>query len=117
MFDPMEPPDTRAEFERRFFLLGEQLRNGKLLFFQGAKMSELGLREVRMLPNGRIDFSSINEFARLHANMMAHLPSNLQELADGQGDGVDASQTKDAIPNRARRKGAAKKGRKKKRRK
>ena len=67
MFKQMEPPNTRGEFERRFFLLCEQLRNGRMFFPSGMNHSTLGLLAVRPLPNGRIDLSSINEFARLQA--------------------------------------------------
>lgn len=42
MLDLMEPPNTRAEFERRIFLLAEQLRCGKLHFHRRTKMSVLG---------------------------------------------------------------------------
>jgi hypothetical protein len=69
MMNTMDTPMTRAEFERRFHLLGERLRNGKM-FFADFKMT-LGIQKVRYLPNGRIDFLSINESARLQANMMA----------------------------------------------
>lgn len=117
MFDPMEPPDTRAEFERRFFLLGEQLRNGKLSF-PGGSMSVLGLREVRMLPNGRIDFLSVNEFARLQANMIAHMQSRWESIGSGnatESGRADASRLEGAEQKRGRSKRNAKRRRKRRR--
>ena len=68
----MQTPMTRAEFERRFHLLLEQIRTGK---FHVARGIPLGIEKVRYLPNGRIDFLSVNESARLNANMMAQFQS------------------------------------------
>lgn len=67
MMENMQPPTTRAEFERRLHLLREQIKNGKMFFPKGMK---LGLVNVRFLPNGRIDFLSVDESTRLQANMM-----------------------------------------------
>lgn len=69
MMESMQQPMTRAEFERRFHLLNERLKEGKM-HFADRKMT-LGILKVRLLPNGRIDFLSVNESARLNANMMA----------------------------------------------
>jgi len=66
----MNTPRTRAEFERNFHLLHRQLKDGKLHFAQGLSGVIDGLARVRFLPNGRIDFLSVNESARLQANMM-----------------------------------------------
>jgi len=65
--ETMQTPTTRAEFERRFHLLQETMRQGKILFPPGVTA---GIEKVRLLPNGRIDFLSVNESARLLANMM-----------------------------------------------
>ena len=75
----MKTPVTRAEFERNFHLLYRQIIDGKLHFAQGISMDGLG--RVRFLPNGRIDFLSIDETARLYANSMAHFDTKIiQEL-------------------------------------
>jgi len=71
MFE-MDRPETRAEFERRFHLLSVQLKRGLLHLPYNAPS---GLEKVRLLPNGRIDFLSVNEFARLQANMTANMDS------------------------------------------
>lgn len=68
----MKQPMTRAEFERRFHLLKEQIQRGKMHFAIG---TTLGLEKIRLLPNGRIDFLSVNESARLQANMMEQFQS------------------------------------------
>ncbi|WP_202424166.1 AVAST type 1 anti-phage system protein Avs1c [Duganella lactea] len=66
----MKTPETRAEFERRLHLLREQLRQGKMFFSENVVRGIDGLQRVRMLPNGRIDFLSVDESTRLQANMM-----------------------------------------------
>ncbi len=66
----MNTPVNREEFERNILLLVESIKRGKLRLPQGSKnMSEF--KEIRKLPNGRIDMLSINEMARLSANMIA----------------------------------------------
>jgi hypothetical protein len=67
----MVTPRTRYEFERNFHLVAEQLRNRQIVFASGMKSAD-SLRKVRMLPNRRIDFLSVDEAARLHANMTAN---------------------------------------------
>lgn len=78
----MDIPNTRAEFEYRFHLLRDMMGKGKFGVNQGISIE--GLLRVRNLPNGRIDFLSVNEQARLTANMMVKmrsmkLPEGLEE--------------------------------------
>jgi len=68
MFTTMQTPSTRAEFEERMNYAREQLIQGKMHFFKGVRGPE-SLLNVRYLPNRRIDLLSIDEMARLHANM------------------------------------------------
>jgi hypothetical protein len=68
----MQPPMTRAEFEHRFHLLKEQIRRGQMHFASGTTS---GIEKIRFLPNGRIDFLSVNESARLQANMQLQFQS------------------------------------------
>lgn len=65
-----DTPKTRAEFELRFHYLRESLKNGNMSI-----PSDLGesLLRLRLLPNGRLDFLSVDEMARLQANMTLHL--------------------------------------------
>jgi len=74
MMETMQTPTTRAEFERRFHLLREQISKGKFFIARGLTV---GIDKVRFLPNGRIDFLSVNESARLNANMMVQFQSEL----------------------------------------
>jgi len=63
----MHTPYTRAEFEERMNYAREQLINGKMHFAKGLRGPD-SLRNVRYLPNGRIDLLSIDEMARVNAN-------------------------------------------------
>ena len=63
----MDTPKTRAEFELRFHHLREAFRSDKMRI--PPSMGESLLR-LRYLPNGRLDFLSVDETARLQANMM-----------------------------------------------
>lgn len=74
MMLPMNRPTTRAEFERKFHLLSEMLRNERVAFGPGVMSSVESLTAVRTLPNGRIDFLSVDEFARVTVNTMAEEP-------------------------------------------
>ncbi|EDK28166.1 hypothetical protein VSWAT3_01970 [Vibrionales bacterium SWAT-3] len=79
-FETYDTPDTRSEFELRFHYLHNIIKRGK--FYVNADISMEGILKVRKLPNGRIDFLSVNEQARLNANMMYHmrnfkLPDNI----------------------------------------
>lgn len=82
MIKPMRSPQTRAEFERRLHLLREQLRQGKMYFSSSVVRGIDGLQRVRMLPNGRIDFLSVDESTRLQANMMIQFQ---EELSNPEG--------------------------------
>ena len=86
MMETMQTPTTRAEFERRLHLLREQIRNGKMHFPKGMK---LGLLNVRFLPNGRIDFLSVDESTRLQANMMMQFQNETFEKIIKNRETVD----------------------------
>jgi hypothetical protein len=63
---------SREDFERHFCILEELLRNGRMSFTEGSRKSVEGLQKIRKLPNGRIDFHTVNEMARLSANSAAN---------------------------------------------
>jgi hypothetical protein len=89
---PMSTPESREDFERRVHVLREQLRLGKLLFSEQVRRGPDQLLKMRLLPNGRVDLLSIDESARLMANMTYgvllndDLPFN---MADPPGDSTD----------------------------
>lgn len=68
--EPMQAPETRSEFERRFHLLRERMQSGQMHFAPNLHRAIDGIARIRYLPNGRIDFLSVDESARLQANMM-----------------------------------------------
>jgi len=76
MMEGMQTPKTRAEFEHRFHLLKEQMSQGKIHFGTGAILGAHGIEKVRLLPNGRIDFLSVNESARCLVNTSAHFQNH-----------------------------------------
>ena len=63
----MNTPHSRAEFERNLNLLCQKIKDGK--FHAPSSLLE-GFLRLRFLPNRRIDFLSVDEMARLNANMM-----------------------------------------------
>lgn len=75
----MNTPRTRAEFERNLNLLHRQIKDGKVHIAPGLSRLLDGLARVRSLPNGRIDFLSVDELARLDANMIANMSDGLFE--------------------------------------
>lgn len=80
----MNTPRTRAEFERNFYLLARQIKDGKFFVQEGLFRSIAGIARVRVLPNGRTDFLSVDESARLQANMINQLEQRV--LSEDQPD-------------------------------
>ena len=78
----MNTPRTRADFERNFHLLARQTKDGKCFVQEGLSRSIDGIARVRFLPNGRTDFLSVDESARLQANMMNQVQRRV--LSEGQ---------------------------------
>ena len=86
--EQMQTPKTRAEFERRLYMLLENMRRGKLRFPPGMQL-EYQLEKVRHLPNGRIDMLSIDEFVRLIANQLAQMESRMDDMEQHGEDEVE----------------------------
>ena len=63
----MNTPSTRSEFEHRFHRFRELARQGRYAQTQGVGESIL---DVRLLPNGRLDFLSVDESSRVLVNTM-----------------------------------------------
>lgn len=72
-------PRTRAEFERNLNLLHRHIKDGKLHVAQGLSQVIEGILRLRFLPNGRMDFLSVDESARLEANMITNMMDGLFE--------------------------------------
>ncbi|MBD8253971.1 hypothetical protein IFT96_01135 [Pseudomonas fluorescens] len=69
-----DTPETRADFEERMGVLVEMCRTGRMRFVEGVGGYD-SISRVRYLPNGRVDFLSIDESARLQANMAHQMPT------------------------------------------
>jgi hypothetical protein len=89
----MTTPRTRAEIERNFHLLQRQIQDGRLLFSERVSRTMDSLTRVRYLPNGRIDFLSVDEMARLQANMSAQMDQMTPEQIEK--DNTAAAQKKE----------------------
>ncbi|MBA4317624.1 MAG: hypothetical protein C0412_04410 [Flavobacterium sp.] len=72
MMEMMKRPKTREEFERNFHLLTAEIKSGR---FQILRKQGKDLAKITFLPNGRINFLSVNESARLAANTSSHFNS------------------------------------------
>ena len=96
-FDSMKTPRTRAEFERNFHLLRQQIADKKFFIAQELSRSIDGLDRVRFLPNGRMDFLSVDESARLQANMMNQFGDELfeEQLKEKQTSANESRDEKD----------------------
>ena len=77
---------TREDFERNFNILKEQIISNKMRFCSDIDIE--GLLRVRFAPNGRIDFLTVDESARLTANMMGWtLDERMFEKIDSDSEG------------------------------
>lgn len=83
---PMDTPTTRAEFEERMNYALENLSNGRMKFASGLRVPA-SLLQVRPLPNGRTDFLSIDEMARVNANTTYQWRNaDFGKLSPGKGE-------------------------------
>jgi hypothetical protein len=85
----MKKPRNRLEFERNFNLLAENMYQGKVHFGQNVPHVIDSIKKIKNLPNGRIDLLTINESARLQANMMNNVP-DMANLKPSLEDEIDA---------------------------
>lgn len=67
---------TREDFERNFHILQEKMRTGSIKFSANVIGTTEGIQKVRKLPNGRIDFLSVNEMARCLVNTISNFDSD-----------------------------------------
>lgn len=74
-------PNNREEFERNFNILRESMIQGTFHIANHLSRSIQGITNVRLLPNGRIDFNTVDENARLMANMTADMEHNTDDLS------------------------------------
>ncbi len=72
---PMATPKTRSEFENRFHHMHQLFKGDRMHIAShiADAMSE-SILAVRRLPNGRLDFLSVDQTARLQANTTFQMP-------------------------------------------
>lgn len=77
----MQTPNTREEFENRMNRLHYSIVNGKMLFSSDLQQMPIEeLLHLRSMPNGRLDLLTVDESARLNANMMVQFDGVLDGL-------------------------------------
>jgi len=74
---------SRSDFERNLSILAESIIGGKIHFSANCARSTDGIRKVRILPNRRIDFNTVNESARLMANTAANF-DNMKDFRNNE---------------------------------
>jgi hypothetical protein len=65
--------NRRREFEHNAFLLAEALRMERISFNQRNHYTIKGIKNVKKLPNQRIDLHTVDDFARNAMNMAANI--------------------------------------------
>ena len=58
--------------------------NGKLLFCEGLTDTIEGISDLHAMPNGRVDLLTVNEAARLQANMMVQFGDKILDIEEHQ---------------------------------
>ncbi len=66
-------PNSRKEFEYNMFFLKEKLENNQIVFNEFVARSMKGISNVKFAPNRRVNFHTVDEMARLIANMMTQM--------------------------------------------
>lgn len=74
-------PKNREEFERNFNILEESNLQGNVNIANHLTREIQGITNVRLLPNGRIDFTTVNETARSIANMISNMEHFKEEVS------------------------------------
>lgn len=82
-------PKTRAEFEHNIDVLRELFEQERISL--PPNFPKECLLRMRTLPNGRTDFNTVDERARLLANMMSNMndhPDDYEHNGDDEGAGT-----------------------------
>lgn len=66
-------PSSRREFEHNMHLLKERAEKGQIHLTKSSMRSIKGIMNTRYAPNQRINLHTINEMARLMANMVTQM--------------------------------------------
>lgn len=77
-------PNSRKEFEHNMHLLMESGEKGKLHFTESSTRSVKAMMDARFGPNQRPNLHTINEMARLLANMAAQMTMHQDINSEGE---------------------------------
>jgi len=73
---------NRRDFEYNINMLTEQSRMGKIHMVETMKDILPSLLDMKKTPNGRVNFNTVDQNARLMANSVAHMFNQNTELAE-----------------------------------
>lgn len=94
----MKRPSTRAEFERNLHLLHHKEQLGQFKVASHLSHALEGLDRLRPLPNGRMDFLSVDDSARMQANMLANMMNFEPEKPAEGGNQPDVASKDESTP-------------------
>lgn len=66
-------PNSRKEFEHNMHLLKESAEKGQIKLAKSNKRSIKGIMNARYAPNQRVNLHTVDEMARLMANMLTQM--------------------------------------------
>ena len=73
---------SRKEYERNMYLLSEQFRLNRISINIKNKYSIRGIKNARIAPNRRANLNTVDDSARLMANMVARIRENPKDFSD-----------------------------------
>lgn len=79
-------PSSRKEFEHNMHLLKERAEKGQIHFTESSMRSIKGLLYAKYSPNNRINLHTVDEMARLMANMMTQMSYQREFKTNEDGD-------------------------------
>ena len=79
-------PSSRKEFEHNMHLLKERAEKGHIHLTKSSIRSIKGITNARYAPNQRINLHTINEMARLMANMVTQMSQEKEFKSEENGE-------------------------------
>lgn len=78
-------PTSRKEFERNMHFLSEGFRKDQVMINSSNVHTIKGIENARQTPNRRANLNTVNEAARLLANMVARMREEKELKSDKDG--------------------------------
>lgn len=79
-------PSSRREFERNIFFLSEGFERDQIKINRSSVKSIKGIKNARLAPNKRANLNTVDEMARLTANMTAGMFQRKEFKSDTHGE-------------------------------